>query len=232
MVGFAVIPGITTFNAVTLFPGSRACLPGFTGGGLGGNLIATPAAGWAYVVEYRRSEPGRDYIAMIPLSSLRLQTIGRAGNCAELAQAPAVTTNAASGVTSSGATLNGSVNPGGQGTTYQFGRRHHHQPWLPVPSPTGYAGAGTSVVNESARLTGPRPVLRITTGSRPRTRRAPHTGPTRRSLQARRYHNGKTITKLAVIGDDRQHSGQAEWNKSGGGDAVTLGRAVKETVPA
>lgn len=156
LVGFAVIPGIATFNAVTLFPGSRACSAEFTGGGLGGNLIATNA-GWAYVVEYRRSEPGRDYIAMIPLSSLRLQTIGRAGNCAELAQAPAVTTNAASGVTSSGATLNGSVNPGGQGTTYQFAYGTTTSHGFSVPSPTGYAGAGTSVVNESARLTGLRP---------------------------------------------------------------------------
>jgi hypothetical protein len=156
LVGFAVIPGIATFNAVTLFPDTTACSTEFSKGYLAGTLIATNA-GWAYTVEYKRSQPGQDYIAMIPLSSLRLEAIGSAGTCAALAQAPAVTTNAASGVTSSGATLNGSVNPGGQGSTYQFDYGTTTSYGSLVPSPAGYAGPGTNVVNESASMTGLRP---------------------------------------------------------------------------
>jgi hypothetical protein len=69
-------------------------------------------------------------------------------------QAPAVTTNAASGVFSSGATLNGSVNPEGQSTTYKFDYGTSTSYGSSVPSPAGSAGSGTSTVNESATLNG------------------------------------------------------------------------------
>lgn len=69
-------------------------------------------------------------------------------------QAPAVTTNAASGVTSSGATLNGSVNPEGAATTYQFDYGTTTSYGSSVPSPAGSVGSGTSAVNESQSLTG------------------------------------------------------------------------------
>ncbi len=72
-------------------------------------------------------------------------------------QAPAVTTNAASGVFSSGATLNGSVNPEGQSTTYKFDYGTSTSYGSSVPSPAGSAGSGTSTVNESATLNGLRP---------------------------------------------------------------------------
>lgn len=156
VVGFAVIPGIATFNAVTLFPDNRACSAEFSAGDLAGTLIATNA-GWAYTVEYERSRPGQDYIAMIPLSSLRLEAIGSMGNCAALIQAPAVTTNAARGVTSSGATLNGSVDPGAQAATYKFDYGTTTGYGSSVPSPARSAGPGTSAVNESATVTGLRP---------------------------------------------------------------------------
>jgi hypothetical protein len=93
---------------------------------------------------------------MIPLSSLRLQTIGHAGTCAVLT-GPGVTTNAATRVTASGATLNGSVNPDGQGTTYRFDYGTTTRYRFSAPLPTGYAGAGASVVNESVSLTRLRP---------------------------------------------------------------------------
>lgn len=65
---------------------------------------------------------------------------------------PTVATAAASSVSASGATLNGSVNPGGQQTSYAF-------QWGPT---SGYghettlasAGAGTAALSESAALTG------------------------------------------------------------------------------
>jgi len=69
-------------------------------------------------------------------------------------QLPQVSTAAATNVTSSGATLNGSVNPEGTATTYQFqyGTTTSYGSVIPV-SPAS-AGSGTSAVNESANLTG------------------------------------------------------------------------------
>jgi hypothetical protein len=69
-------------------------------------------------------------------------------------QAPAVTTNAATSVASSGATLNGSVNPEGAATTYQFDYGTTTSYGSSVPSPAGSAGSGTTAVNENASLTG------------------------------------------------------------------------------
>jgi hypothetical protein len=155
LVGFAVIPGIATFNAVTLFPDSMACSAEFNEGYLAGTLIATNG-GWAYTVEYRRSEPGQDYLAVIPLSSLRLQTIGQGGTCAILT-GPGLITDVAGEVTTSSAILNGSVNPDGQNTTYRFDYGTTTAYGFTAPVPTGYAGAGTSVVTESVGLTGLRP---------------------------------------------------------------------------
>jgi hypothetical protein len=166
VIGFAVIPGIATFNAATLFPDTAACSTELAGGYLTGTLIATNA-GWAYTVEYSRSHPGRDFIAIIPLSSLRLLGIGPSGSgpsgsgvpsmCTVLTQAPVAATNEASGITSSGATLNGSVEPADQATTYRFDYGTTTSYGYSVPSSAGYAGTGTKAVNESANLTGLRP---------------------------------------------------------------------------
>jgi len=87
LVAFAAIPGISTFNAVTLFPATLACSTQFKGGELAGNLIATNG-GWAYMVEYRTADYSRDYIAVVPLSSLQLETIGYNGDCATLSAHP------------------------------------------------------------------------------------------------------------------------------------------------
>lgn len=68
--------------------------------------------------------------------------------------APAVTTNAASGVTSSGATLNGTVNPEGDATTYQFEYGTSTSYGSTAPASPGSAGSGTTAVNESAAVSG------------------------------------------------------------------------------
>jgi hypothetical protein len=65
---------------------------------------------------------------------------------------PTVSTAPATNPTSSGATLNGSVNPNGQQTTYAF-------QWGPTSgygheTPLGSAGSGTATVSESATLSG------------------------------------------------------------------------------
>jgi DNA-binding beta-propeller fold protein YncE len=74
-----------------------------------------------------------------------------------LGLAPAVTTNPASRVSSSGATLNGSVNAEGQPTTYRFDYGTTSQYGSSVPSPAGSAGAGRNAFNQSAALSGLRP---------------------------------------------------------------------------
>jgi len=69
-------------------------------------------------------------------------------------QAPVVTTNAATAIGSTTATLNGSVNPEGQATTYQFQYGTTTAYGTNVPSPAGSAGSGSTAVNESAAVTG------------------------------------------------------------------------------
>jgi len=67
-------------------------------------------------------------------------------------QAPEATTNAASNVTSSGATLNGSVNPRGAATTYKFD--YGTSTSYGNSTTAASAGSGTSAVNKSANLSG------------------------------------------------------------------------------
>lgn len=67
-------------------------------------------------------------------------------------QAPAATTNAASGVSASGATLNGSVNPEGADASYKFD--YGTSTSYGSSTAAGDAGAGSSAVSESAALTG------------------------------------------------------------------------------
>ena len=69
-------------------------------------------------------------------------------------QAPVVVTNAASGVTSSGATLNGSVNPENQSTTYHFEYGTSTSYGTTIPVPDRSAGSGGTAVNENAAVTG------------------------------------------------------------------------------
>lgn len=68
------------------------------------------------------------------------------------AQAPVVSTGTASGVTSSGATVAGSVNPEGADSSYKF--EYGTTAAYGSSSATGDAGSGSAAVNESAALTG------------------------------------------------------------------------------
>lgn len=68
--------------------------------------------------------------------------------------APAATTNAATGVAQTAATLNGSVNPEGAATTYQFQYGPTTSYGSTIPATAASAGSGTTAVNESASLTG------------------------------------------------------------------------------
>jgi hypothetical protein len=88
----AVIPGAAAISASTLFPYALACSPAFRNGQLSGNLIATNG-GWAYLVDYHQKDYSQDYFSLIPLSSVRLMTIGKYGNigCNTLAPARAPT---------------------------------------------------------------------------------------------------------------------------------------------
>lgn len=67
-------------------------------------------------------------------------------------QAPVVSTDPASAVTDTSATLNGSVNPEGQATSFQFDYGTTNAYGTTVGS--GSAGSGSNPVNESANLTG------------------------------------------------------------------------------
>jgi hypothetical protein len=68
--------------------------------------------------------------------------------------APAVVTSSASGVTSTSATLNGTVNPEGADASWQFDGGTSAAYGNVAPSPAGDAGSGTSAVSESTTITG------------------------------------------------------------------------------
>jgi hypothetical protein len=68
--------------------------------------------------------------------------------------APAVVTGSASGVTSTAATLTGTVNPEGAATTYQFQYGTSTSYGSVTPASPASAGSGTSAVSESASLSG------------------------------------------------------------------------------
>lgn len=79
-----------------------------------------------------------------------------AGDCGQSGgtSAPAVTTSAASGVTATTATLNGTVNPEGSATTYQFQYGTSTSYGSVTPTSPASAGSGSSAVAESAALSG------------------------------------------------------------------------------
>jgi hypothetical protein len=68
--------------------------------------------------------------------------------------APVVATGAVSGVTNTAATLNGTVNPEGAATTYQFQYGTSTSYGSVMPASPANAGSGSSVIGESAGLSG------------------------------------------------------------------------------
>jgi streptogramin lyase len=71
--------------------------------------------------------------------------------------APAATTEPATGVTKTEATLHGSVNPTGQETTYHFEYGKTTAYGTSVPVPSANAGSGTSNLEQSKAITGLEP---------------------------------------------------------------------------
>jgi len=71
--------------------------------------------------------------------------------------APTVVTGAASGVTSTGATLNGTVNPNGAATSYQFDYGTSNAYGSVAPATLVSAGSGSAAVSETVDLTGLKP---------------------------------------------------------------------------
>ena len=80
LVAIAVIPGVAAFSASTLFPYAQECWYGPGYGYLSGNLIGTNN-GWAYMVEYSRNDFSHDWISVVPLSSVRLLSVGKWSGC-------------------------------------------------------------------------------------------------------------------------------------------------------
>jgi YVTN family beta-propeller protein len=134
-------PGVSVINGAT--NQVTATVPISSGYSLAG-LGVDPSTHTAYLSASGTALPPNGVVYVIGTSS------GGGGT----GQAPAVTTTAASGVTSSGATVGGSVNPEGQAATYQFDYGTTTSYGSSVPSPAGSAGSGTSSVTESASLTG------------------------------------------------------------------------------
>ena len=73
---------------------------------------------------------------------------------ASVSQAPDVVTGSPSGISQTAATLNGTVNPNGAATTYQFQWGPTTSYGSTVPASPGNAGSGSAAVAESAALTG------------------------------------------------------------------------------
>jgi hypothetical protein len=71
--------------------------------------------------------------------------------------APAAATGGVTGVSSSGATLHGTVNPEGKTTIYRFEYGPTPRYGSSVPAPAGSAGGSTSAVSESAAIGGLEP---------------------------------------------------------------------------
>ncbi len=91
---------------------------------------------------------------LLALAALALASLAAGAAAGQAPAAPVVSTAAATNVSSSGATLNGTVNPEGQATVYAF-------QWGPTtgyghetPLPPGSAGSGTTFVAEAAALSG------------------------------------------------------------------------------
>ena len=85
-------------------------------------------------------------------ASYLVQSPGFAVNTTGINDAPTVTTNSASSVTSSSATLNGTVNPNGEATTYYF--EYGVDTSYGSTTSSSSAGSGTSAVSVNAPISG------------------------------------------------------------------------------
>lgn len=145
-------------------------------------------------------------------------------------QAPVVVTQAASNVASTSATLNGTVNPEGAATTYQFEYGTTTAYGSVSPASPGSAGSGISAVPEAANITG----LTATTTYHYRLNATNVTGTTHGSDQtfATTSGGGGTVTYDATGpgagGQKCANCSSLNWNHtvSGSNTALVVGVAV------
>ena len=123
-----------------------------------------PALKWRYTTKYNSTDATGQYVMVrdvtlsagegnwvfVPRSCLP-STLPENDN-ERVPNPPAVTTNAASGVQTPNATLNGNVNPNGVATKYHF--EYGTSPSFGLSTTEGNAGSGTGSVPESAALSG------------------------------------------------------------------------------
>lgn len=96
----------------------------------------------------------RRFLMLCGLAVLAPATFLLAGGTAFGSQAAVATTNAATAITSTGATVNGTVNPNGEATTYAFQWGLTTSYGNEAPLPAASAGAGTADVPVSLDLGG------------------------------------------------------------------------------
>ena len=110
----------------------------------------------AYLSEFSNGHPGlggAHVLAPALSGNLWLGLSTNGGQIQKWTAAPAAITEAATGVSTSEATLNGSVNPHGVETTYQFEYSNGIGGWAKVAGSKS-AGSGTSLVKVSSIVTG------------------------------------------------------------------------------
>jgi hypothetical protein len=131
-----------------------------------GEKASNPALKWRYTSKYASTDGTGHYVMVrddriaggegnwvfVPRSCLPTTLPTSEGE--HLPPAPSVTTEAASGLTTTSATLNGKINPHGVDTkyTFEYGTTESYGSSIPVPAVD--AGAGASSVAVSAVVTG------------------------------------------------------------------------------
>jgi hypothetical protein len=116
------------------------------------NYLSNGASGIAFW-DYEQDEFSSCSYEMLPPNDPMISAVQNYGGGGSSA-APAVVTGSASGVTASAATLNGTVNPEGVATTYQFQYGTSTSYGSVAPASPASAGSGSSAVSESASLSG------------------------------------------------------------------------------
>jgi hypothetical protein len=120
--------------------------------GLSGELNGS-STGWAYQAYFDTGTDGVPQLSSsYPNAVAAYQADFGGGSQPPPQNPPAVTTTAASNVTTSGATLNGTVNPNGADASYHF--QYGTSTSYGSVTTTGDAGSGSSAVNESASISG------------------------------------------------------------------------------
>jgi hypothetical protein len=105
-----------------------------------------------YVAQFNTETPCCDTLAPSIDGNLWIGAASNGGQIQKWTAAPAAMTEAATAIGASEATLNGSVNPHGLETTYQFEYRTSFGGWGKVGAPKT-AGSGTAFVKESVKVT-------------------------------------------------------------------------------